>query len=122
MTPEGAGAEERATRIVGWLVHPEQWPWLHKRLVKEINAASAAATEAEFERLYGIIVGRISADIAGNFEMALDQLEYNVAAAATAKERERCMAIVKGLHGGTSFCLLRIRGDEQDGAPQGGKT
>lgn len=33
--------------------------------------------DEEFERLYGEVVARISADIAGNFEAALDQLEYN---------------------------------------------
>jgi len=56
-----------------------------------ILAAEAAARKEEFERLYGKIVQRISADIGGNFDAALDQLAYN----AKADEREKCAKIAE---------------------------
>ena len=46
------------------------------------------ARRGEFERLYQKVVNRISADIAGDFDAALDQLEYNVAMDAATKRGE----------------------------------
>lgn len=42
-----------------------------------IVAALRRERTAEFERLYGKLVQAISADIAGDFDAALDQLVYN---------------------------------------------
>jgi len=56
-----------------------------------IAKAIAAAVEEEYSRLYQKIVNRIGADIAGDFDLALDQLEYSI----RAEERGACDLLIK---------------------------
>jgi len=76
--------EERMTEITEADREKARWALLeHSALaptddeVEWLARFRAEARAEEYERLYQLIVNRISADIAGNFELALDQLEYN---------------------------------------------
>lgn len=64
-------------------------------ILRTLQAERRDATEAEFERLYGKIVARISADIAGDFDAALDQYAYNVARAAERAALERAAEVAR---------------------------
>lgn len=78
-----------------------------ENLREEITAALREAVAQEYERLYMKLVMRISADIAGDFDLALDQLEYNAAARAIAQERAALREMVTSVRSMIGFETVR---------------